>query len=161
MNKGKEEAYFEISEVNDFWFDNDNGFLKPYLHDATIQPDYYAEPFTIKLVPHHIVKLLPHSPLVLSVITFLTDKPVRHVKSWDFKVIENVYIPEHNAYLQIAQIEDDWNTVDVVYEDDTKETIDMKMFETYRSNTTKPLKPEQMVDAVKIAINTKSKELVL
>jgi len=125
----------------DFWLDDpEKGWLKPYIHDAFLKFE------------QGMVKVLPYAyGNEFAVLTVLTDKPIQYIQSWERKMVRNIYVPEHDAYVQIAQIYEYWDHIRIFYEDGSEESIDMTVFQPYRYEE-RPLKPEQRVDAVRVLI---------
>jgi len=134
--EGDNQVYFDIPYEKDFWLDDaESGFMKPYLYNAVLQSD------------HSKFQVLPYVyGDEFAVIMFLTDKPVMLVKSWNY-AIKNVNTDL--GYLQIVQVCQDWQTVDVIYKYE-HETIDMKIFDSYKSYSALTLPINQKVPVIKI-----------
>jgi len=141
-----ENYWLHIYGLKEYWLENpeegENGWLKPYLYDAFLKYCYHTD-----------MAILPHAyGYEHAVISVLTDRPINGIRSWDFKRVINVHVDVPEApgfnYLHVARIYQDWDSIGIEYEDGSKEEIDMAIFEPYR--TTKPLRTEQKVQAVRI-----------
>ena len=136
-----DKVFLRFPYRQDHWLeDPEHGFLKPYLYDAFLK----FERFSVQVLPYAY-------GYERAVITLLTDQPVQYVQSLGFKRVLNIYIPEHNMYLQIATINQGWQTIDVCFKDESKEIINMEIFEPYRDDK-KPVPPEKKVEAIQVVI---------
>jgi len=139
--EGDDRVFLRFPYRQEHWLeDQKNGFLKPYLYDAFVK----FERFSVEILPYAY-------GYERAVITLLTDQPVQYVESLGLKRVLNIYVPNYNAYLQIATIDQSWLDVDICYQDGSKEKIDMKIFEPYRDNK-KPVPPEKKVPTVQVII---------
>jgi len=133
-NEGDNQVYFDVPCVRDFWLDDaENEFLKPYLYNAVLDFD------------HSKFQVLPYAyGDEFAVISFLTDKPVMLIKSWNHAVKNfNTSL----GYLQIVQVCQDWESVDVIYKYGY-DTIDMRIFDSYKTYSALPLPTEQRVQTI-------------
>jgi len=150
--KSEEQYYLHVYGLKycPHWLEDpeqgENGWLKPYIYDAFLQ---FSSKWSASILPHEYG--YEHA-----VIAFITNKPVAEVESWEFKRLLNIAIDPPEApgfhYLHIARIYQSWNTIDVVYQEGDKESIDMLIFEPYRTCSLKPL--PNRVEAIKIRKKT-------
>jgi len=133
---GDNQVYFDVPCVKDFWWeDKVNGFLKPYLYNAVLDLD------------HSKFQILPYVyGDEFAIVSFVTDKPAMLIKSWNH-VVKNVNTSL--GYLQIVQVCQDWESLDVIYKYGY-DTIDMKIFDPYRTYSTLPIPTNQRVSTIQI-----------
>jgi len=133
------DMYLDVPCVKDFWWnDIKDGFLKPFLYDALLDFD------------NSYFRILPYVYAdEFATISFLTDKPVLLLKSWN-SAVKNVQLPGL-GYLQIIQVCQDWDDIHVIYKDGY-DVIDMKTFKPYMTHSSLPSPQDQKVDVVKVIL---------